>query len=72
MDSETTQERLKRNRMQQTGDMRVRTLSTASLISRCPGFEIGTLWKASLPPPLLIGYRKHFFILILFDLTVFL
>jgi len=37
----------------------VRTLSTASLISPCPGFESGTLSKASLPPPLLIGYLSN-------------
>src|SRR6266567_8007017 len=36
----------------------IRTLSTASLISPCPGFENGTLWKASLPPPLLTGQSK--------------
>src|SRR6266568_4661935 len=29
----------------------VRTLSTASLISPCPGFESGRLWKSSLPVP---------------------
>src|SRR6266568_5708955 len=34
----------------------IRTLSTASLISPCPGFESGTLSKASLPLPLLTGY----------------
>jgi len=37
----------------------VRTLSTASPISPCPAFESGTLSKASLPPPLLIGYLSN-------------
>src|SRR5260370_3846080 len=34
----------------------VRTLSTASLLSPCPGLESGTPWKVSLPAPLLPGY----------------
>src|SRR5260370_31409716 len=34
-----------------------RRLPTASLISPCPVFESGRVWKASLPPPLLTGCK---------------